>query len=188
MEDNPAPEVPIGEEIECVWHCLFICGLTTLEQQDAIILEGFTDIRSFAELQDKDIHEMIKQINTPLVAGRGWRPTAAPQAVKITRRLARCLDSLVHWVMDKIRRGIKIDPFEFDDHSLWEALQEDEGEDLADTMDVEAPEKFTPDQWIQWEIELTNYLLAKRGTRGVPLSYVIRPDLRPGKVIAADDR
>jgi hypothetical protein len=88
MEDEPAPEVPIGEEIEGVWHCLFLCGLTTLEQQDSIILEGFTDIRSFAELQDKDIHEMVKQINTPLVAGRGWRPAAAPQVVKIAKRSA----------------------------------------------------------------------------------------------------
>jgi hypothetical protein len=82
--------------------------------------------------------------------------------VKITRRLAR----------DKIRHGIEIDP-ELDDHSLQEALQEDEREDLADTMDAEAPEKFTPHHWIQWKIELTNYLNAKKGTGGVPLSDVI---------------
>jgi hypothetical protein len=111
----------------------------------------------------------------------------APSADSRFRRPCKCLDGLVHWVKDKIRRGIEIDPFEFDDHSLQEALQEDEGEDLADTMDAEAPEKFTPDRWIQWEIELTNYLFAKRGTCGVPLLYVIRPDLRPGEVIAADD-
>jgi hypothetical protein len=156
MEDKPAPEVPVGEDIKGVWHCLFICGLNMPEQQDAIILEGLMDIRSFAELQDKDIHEMAKQINTPLMAGRGQRPAAAPQAVKITRRSAQRLDGLVHWVNNKTRRGIEINPFEFNDHSIWEALQEDEGEALADTMVAEAPEKFTPDQWIQWEVELTN--------------------------------
>jgi hypothetical protein len=56
---------------------------------------------------------------------------------------------------------------------LIEALQEDEGEDLADTIDAELPQKFTAEKWIQWEIEITNYLSTKKGIRGIPLAYVI---------------
>jgi hypothetical protein len=130
---------------------------------------------------------MIKAINTPLAAGRGRRPADLPPVVRITRRAARRLEGLVFWVKDKLKRDIAIDPFTFDKNALLESLQEIEGEDKADTVDVESPIKLTTDKWIQWEIEFTNYLSAKKGTRGVPLSYVIRPDLAPNKIIAIDD-
>jgi hypothetical protein len=32
--------------------------------QDAVIAERFVDLLPFAELRDKDIHEMVKSINT----------------------------------------------------------------------------------------------------------------------------
>jgi hypothetical protein len=86
-----------------------------------------------------------------------------------------------------MKRGIVLDPFTFDENALLESLQEMEGEDKADLVDVESPIKFTTDKWIQWEIEFTNYLSAKKGTRGVPLSYVIWPDLAPNEIIALDD-
>jgi hypothetical protein len=72
-----------------VRHCLSVCGLDTPLQQDTIIAEGFTEIRSFAELRDKDVHEMIKAINTPPAAARGRQPADLPPVVKITRRAAR---------------------------------------------------------------------------------------------------
>jgi hypothetical protein len=170
-----------------VRHCLSVCGLDTPLQQNAIIAEGFTETRSFAELRDKDVHEMIKAINTPLVAGRGRRPADPPAVMRITRRAARRLEGLVFWVKDKLKRGIAINPFTFDEDALLESLQEIDGEDKADTVDVESPIKFTTDKWIQWEIEVTNYLSAKKGTQGVPLSYVIRPDLARNEIIAIDN-
>jgi hypothetical protein len=106
--------------------------------------------------------------------------------VRITRRAARRLEGLVFWVKDKTKWGIALDPFTFDENALLESLQEIEGEDKADSVDVESPIKFTTDKWIQWEIEFTNYLSAKKGPR-VPLSYVIRPDLAPNEIIAIDD-
>jgi hypothetical protein len=33
----------------------------------------------------------------------------------------------------------------------------------AVNVDVKLPDKFTPDKWVQWEIEFTNYLGTKRG-------------------------
>jgi hypothetical protein len=84
-----------------VRHCLMVCGLETPPQQDAIIEEGFTEVRSFAELRDKDIHEMIKSINAPPAAARGRRPADPPPVVKITRHAARRLEGLVFWVKEK---------------------------------------------------------------------------------------
>jgi hypothetical protein len=101
-----------------VRHCLSVCGLDTPLQQDAIIAEGFTETRSFAELRDKDVHEMIKAINTPLAAGRGRRLADPPAVMRITRRAARQLEGLVFWVKDKLKRGIAIDPFTFDKDAL----------------------------------------------------------------------
>jgi hypothetical protein len=81
-----------------------------------------------------------------------------PEVVKITHRSARRLCGLVYWVKDRMRRGVQVDPYLFDEASLIDALQEEEGEDLADNVDVKLPDKFTPDKWVQWEIEFTNYL------------------------------
>jgi hypothetical protein len=72
-------------------------------------------------------------------------------------------------------------------HIRIQTLQEVEGEELADSVDADTPEKFTTEGWIRWEIELTNYLSTKKGIRGIPLSYVIRPDLEPDEAIAVDD-
>jgi hypothetical protein len=86
MEENVIAE---NMAIEGVRHCLHVCGIITPIVQDAVIGEGFVDIMSFSELRDKDIHEMVKTINTmaaippvqpfvpippvipPLMAGRG---------------------------------------------------------------------------------------------------------------------
>jgi hypothetical protein len=82
---------------------LLVCGLLTPAEQDAILLEGYVDILSFAELREKDIHEMVKSINAAAIApqwGQGRQAAAAGPAVKITRRSARRLGGLVHWVKD----------------------------------------------------------------------------------------
>jgi hypothetical protein len=208
MEIAQDEALAVGLAIQGVRHCLSVCGLMTPAIQDAVIAEGFVDLLSFAELHDKDIHEMVKSINTnPMpppfqvqrapVRGGGGRGRGRgrghvqpplvppddeqqqiivpviPEAVKITRRSARRLCGLVHWVKDRMRRGVQIDPYLFDEAALIDALQEDEGEDLADTVDVDLPDKFTPDKWVQWEIEFTNNLGTKRGIRGILLSYVI---------------
>jgi hypothetical protein len=177
----------VDEDLLGVRHCLSVCGFNTPLQQDTIIDKGFTAVRSFAELRDKDVYEMVKSINAPPAVARGRRPADPPPVVRITRRAARRLEGLVFWVKDKIKRGIEIDLYTFDENSLLESLQEIEGEDKADTVDVESPIKFTTDKWIQWEKEFTNYLSAKRGTRGVPLSYIIRPELAPNEIISKDD-
>jgi hypothetical protein len=127
-------------------------------------------------------------IPPPVIPPAAQIPLIPPPAmVKITRGSARRLCGLVYWVKDKIRRGILIDPYDFTENTLIEALQEQEGEDLADTVDAKLPQKFTPEKWIQWEIELTNYLSTKKGIRGIPLAYIIRPDLKPNEIIAPDD-
>jgi hypothetical protein len=187
VQDDEEEVAPVDNDMEGVRHCLFVCGLETPAQQDAILLEGFVDIRSFAKLRSKDILEMVKTINTPPPPARGRPAAEAPAPVKITRRSARRLDGLVFWVKDKIRRGVDIDPFAFTEASLLDALQEVEGIETADTVDADLPEKFTTERWIQWEIEMMNYLSTKKGIRGVPLSYVVRPDLPDDDIISPDD-
>jgi hypothetical protein len=74
---------------------LSVCGFNTPLQQDTIIDEGFTAVRLFAELRDKDVHEMVKAINATPAVARGRRPADPPPVVKITRRAARRLEGLV---------------------------------------------------------------------------------------------
>jgi hypothetical protein len=127
----------VDNAVEGVRHCLLVCGLLTPAEQDAILLEGYVDILSFAELREKDIHEMVKSINAAAIApqrGQGRRAAVAGPAVKITRRSARRLGGLVHWVKDMNRRGITIDPLTFTVEALIDALQEVEGEELADSV------------------------------------------------------
>jgi hypothetical protein len=71
-----------------------------------------------------------------------------------------------------MRSFVQIDPYLFDEAELIDALQEEEGEDLADTVDVELPDKFMPDKWVQWEIKFTNYLGTKSGVRGL-FSFIL---------------
>jgi hypothetical protein len=114
MDEDEA--LAIGVAVAGVRHCLFVCGLIDAAAQDAVIAEGFVDMASLAELREKDIHEMVKTINTrtnplpqaaiPPVAGRGRGrgrgraippndqeqpiPVILPQ-IRITRRAARRL-------------------------------------------------------------------------------------------------
>jgi hypothetical protein len=165
--------------------------------KNAIIAEGFVDLRSFAELRDKDIHELVKSINShPLPARRGcgWgcgraefplippdddqpiEEALMPEQIKIMWRSACRLGGLVHWVKDRLKRGIHLDPYQFTEKEVVEALQ--------DLVEVEVPEKFAADKWVQWEIEITNYLQSKWGLRGIPLSYVIRPNMTDKEILA----
>jgi hypothetical protein len=67
MNDMEIPQdeaLAVGLGIQGVRHCLSICGLMTPAIQDAVIAEGFVELVLFAELHDKDIHEMVKSINT----------------------------------------------------------------------------------------------------------------------------
>jgi hypothetical protein len=103
-------------------------------------------------------HVQIPQIPEGNQNDNAVEPLVVPEVLRITRRSARRLCGLVYWVKGRMRRGVQIDPYLFDEAALINALQEEEGEDLADTADVELPDKFTPDKWVQWEIKFTNYL------------------------------
>jgi hypothetical protein len=61
MEENV---IAMDMAMEGVRHCLHVCGIVAPFVQDAVIGEGFVDIMSFSELRDKDIHEMVKTINS----------------------------------------------------------------------------------------------------------------------------
>jgi hypothetical protein len=55
-----------------------------------------------------------------------------------------------------ICRGMQINPYNFPEATLIEALHKDEGEDFSDTIVAELPQKFTAEMWIQWDW-LTSY-------------------------------
>jgi hypothetical protein len=70
MDEYPPEDDALAANmaIEGVRHCLDVCGITTPLAQNAIIAEGFTDIMSFSEIRDKDVHETVKTINTIPIA------------------------------------------------------------------------------------------------------------------------
>jgi hypothetical protein len=51
--DEDEQMLAVGIAIQGVRHCLHVCGLLTPAVQNAIIAEGFADIRSLAELREK---------------------------------------------------------------------------------------------------------------------------------------
>ena len=46
-----------------------------------------------------------------------------------------------------------------------------------DDVDLDKPEKFSHEKWIQWEESMYNYLSSVKNTYDIPLVYVIRKDI-----------
>jgi hypothetical protein len=91
------------------------------------------------------------------------------------------------WVRDHQRRG------QVADKANWDLATCKE--EAIDCMDVEAaraedkskvnpPSKLKDGDWVQWELELINFLQNMLGVSGIPFHHVVRKDLPLGHQIA----
>jgi hypothetical protein len=87
--------------------------------------------------------------------------------------------ALVKWVKLRFNRGQYIDYHEFDQIQCDIAVDDVQGNDEVEEVEVDKPVAFTAAKWVGWHEGLLNYLQQKKGHAGVPLSYVIRVEPNP---------
>lgn len=176
MDDqmNPAQQ-PLLQGEEAVHHVLNICGFTIAAERESLITEGFHDLSDFGIMNSRDITEMTSKLSK-LPMNRG--------GMRIGAVHVRRLEGLVYWVMDRQRRSQPLVAEEFTqeirDQSIHYADTEYKQVRATEASNIPMAGKFTPSQWVEWEILFTNYLSNLRGVRGVSLNYIIRKPLPPG--------
>ena len=149
-------------------------------QYQCVIDEGFHNLHRIrvANLTSKEIAEWTKH-KSGLAATRGGCRWGIPAT--------KCFQALSFWITDSHRRNIQINPADFTQNILDEYLelvrvnlQTDESDDK-----IELPSSLKDSKWEDWNILLTNYLMAQASVDGIPLFYVIRPDLPAGTTLAS---
>ena len=175
--ENPidaAQQPPLQGE-EAVHHVLSICGFILPAERQSLMDEGFHDLSDFGIMTSRDITEMASKLSKTPVARGGMRIGAVH---------VRRLEGLAYWVTDRQRRSqpLVAEDFTHDvrDQSIHYADTEQKQVRSAEASNIPMAGKFTPAQWVEWEILFTNYLSTLRGVSGVPLNYVIRKPMPPG--------
>ncbi len=164
VEEEEEEETAPLEGADALRACLRVCGLVD-DQENAVMEEGFPDIFSFRFMDRKSLSEMVKRIAS---LRRG--------AVRIGEFQLRNMEAFAWWIRDMKRRDRDIVAEKFDDETLETCLDEMELETGEEKDDDVALSKFkeTFTGYVQWEVELSNYLSGLKGKSGVPLVYVIR--------------
>ncbi len=116
---------------------------------------------------DSDETEMAKRM-------AAW-PSAAGRVILGTMQINR-LQALVYWLKDHDKCGLVAQP------DLWdnEAMERKEAEHNFGKIDVGTidPGKCRTDHgWDNWQIAFANKLNATLGAAGVPINYIIRPEV-----------
>ena len=114
-----------------------------------------------------------------------WVATKGKQAVNrggrtYSQLLKRRLQGLAWWATEMHLTGGSLDTNGFTAEVMNDAVEEAriDFEEKESLVKPTKPEKFKADCWMYWEQAIYNYLGGVKGTRGVPLSYVIyRPSV-----------
>ena len=149
------------------------CGVTLLAARTTFInVEGLDSISAFTQLNgDTDVTEMAKRMAS--------RPSAAGRVILGTMQIKR-LQALVYWVKDHDKRGLVAQPDHWDNEAMTEAMERKEAEHNFGKIDVATidPGKCRTDHgWDNWQTAFANKLNATLGAAGVPIDYIIRPEL-----------
>jgi hypothetical protein len=101
MAAVPPPVVPTVVPSADIHAVLMICGIATEAHRMSIIVnEGFTSLRDFGLLSEKDVYEMVKRM--------GSRPAAAGRVYVGTLQVKK-LQALCYWVCDQQKHGQALD-------------------------------------------------------------------------------
>ena len=151
---------------EALHACLIVCGLNE-KQQDAVLAEGFPDLSSFRSMNHSSLTEMVKHIGS-----------LKKNSVHIGEYHLHNMEALAWWIHDQRHRNREIVAEEFDAVTLETCLDELELETKEETDDEVVLSKFKDSftGYVQWEVELFNYLSGLKGKSGVPLVYVIHKE------------
>jgi hypothetical protein len=118
-------------------------------------------------MREKDLSEVAKHLN---------HNQPVPRLGVLQQRR---IWALAKWVKLRFNQGLHIDYHEFDHIECDIAVDDVQGDDKVEEVEVDKPLAFTPAKWVEWHEGLVNYLQQKKGHAGCPLSYVIRVEPNP---------
>ena len=145
-------------------------------QKLVLLRQGLTSIADLPLLGRKteDIRELLKGFNS-LTEARGGAVFGAVHYARIF--------GAILWVRDCTRRGQ--DPVHGDltPALLADYVEQGQFDRLEDDVEVPDPPKLSENNFLEWEEAMIAKLGTKVGVRDVPLSYVVRRGLPPGRTV-----
>lgn len=168
------------------YYMLAVLLITSPTACNALANQGLTDYDVFLTLTEKDIGDICSNVRKPggtianpaLVAG-GGQPAMIPNpGTPIGYVLEKRLKMLRYYRLhlQRIQR-----PFDDADATLVRlssvyTLKEEEDNDEDD--DVKLPAKLASIDKVRMTLnDIDDYLIRKKGISGVPLAYIVRPDV-----------
>jgi hypothetical protein len=157
--------------------------------RDALEAIGFDDApirtRLTAEwLEDFDVMYALTEAEIDAQVRDYGKKPVANQRISFTPVQIRKLKGLVHWFQDYRRINDDPDLNDLDDEAINQALtrariRKDEIDKSEETAKACHPGKFPSKEskWSEWRKSLVKYIECYYGVDGVPLSYLIRPNV-----------
>ncbi len=146
-----------------------VCGLRDIPSQTKLInYEGIETVEGLANYTNAKLDTM---------ADRNLKLTPVPNRVEMGLARTKTLKAITHWVRKKLREGVDCDLHKLTPPAILELINKlnaSKGKkDYGSKLDY--PDSFTSTDYKNWIKKVENYLDARTGKSGVPLSYVIRP-------------
>jgi hypothetical protein len=149
-----------------------MCGLRDIPSQTRIIeYEGLENVEDLAKYADAELDTM---------ADRNSKRTPYNTRVQMGLARTKTLKAITLWVRKKVREGVACDLHELTQPLIADLIRE-MGVTKKDTDNkLYYPDTFVASDYKNWIKKVENYLDARAGKAGVPLSYVIRAaDVNP---------
>ena len=152
-----------------VMEALRLCGCS-VEQTNALVGEGFTNMADFLVIQAKDVAGMCTNL-ARIPINRGGS--------KIGTVIMKKIEALVMWCHDREREGQELDASAFDRNALAGYVKRSQLDDAGDQPSPEPPKEFKVLKWVTWIRKFETYLWQITGKNEVPLVYVVRKEREP---------
>ena len=146
-----------------------------LAQRTCLHLEDIFDLGDLLDLSPKEMADWANR-KSGLTAARG----GCRWGIAATKKL----QALIFWAIDSNRRGTVVVPADFTPAVLAqyrEFVRVDLNTEASEDK-TELPGLLKDAKWVEWNITLQNYLMAKTGINGIPLYYVIQEPIPAGVV------
>lgn len=174
MENEHPEEALVDLEGPLVDHrgvanALTLCGCS-VEQKNALVGEGFTNMADFLVIQAKDVAGMCTNL-ARISVNRGGSKIGAVTMKKV--------EALVMWCHDRDREGLDLDANAFDLVTLADYVKKGQLDDAGDQPSPDPPKDFKVLKWVTWVRKFETYLWQIKGKNNVPLIYVVRKERDP---------
>ena len=144
----------------------------TERQQEAIESNGWVSLQDFRGYGTTEIKDWTQVID---------RRPANRGGCSFGSVATRKLQALNFWINQQLLRGRDITNADFDDATMRTAMEDYKIAELEGKADSDAttPEKFSYDNWIDWQQSVITFFKSKKSINpAIPLYYVIRPEPR----------